>query len=161
MRKLVLAAAVVAMSVQPAFASWDLSPEAAAWIDQQTIENPSDDFNNDNNVDQNDEGQVSSSEDADTYAPPRRPPGRPNPPRPNPPRPNPPRPHPPRPPRPHPPRPYPPYPPIGYEYACYAQNARGSIFQAIGYNRSLTQQRALDRCYRVSQSCRPLGCRVY
>lgn len=96
--------------------------------------------------------------------PPRPNPPRPTPPRPNPPRPNPPRPNPPRPnpPRPRPPRPLPPRPvPPSNEVVCYAQNTRGEVFRAFGWNRFIVQERAMDKCEAVSRSCRPLGCRYY
>lgn len=78
-------------------------------------------------------------------------PGRPGPGRPGPGRPGPGRPGPGRPgpgPRPG-PRPV----------ECFAQNARGQTFRAVGWNARNTQREAINYCYQYSRRCRALGCR--
>jgi hypothetical protein len=42
--------------------------------------------------------------------------------------------------------------------ACYAQNARGKMFRARGYDQRQTSQQALNACYRISRQCRLMGC---
>lgn len=42
--------------------------------------------------------------------------------------------------------------------ACFARNARGDVFEALGADRRLVQDRAMRKCDRVSRICRPLGC---
>lgn len=54
-------------------------------------------------------------------------------------------------------RPHRPRPPRT-EYVCYAQNMRGMVFEAYGFNPRRVQERAVDRCYDQSFRCRPLGC---
>lgn len=41
---------------------------------------------------------------------------------------------------------------------CYARNARGQIFRAIGQRPRQVQDRALIKCERNSYRCRPMGC---
>lgn len=62
----------------------------------------------------------------------------------------------PRPPlRPRPPR-YPGYPtgPV----TCYAENARGHVFEAWGYRPGIVQNRAMNECYTYSRMCYQMGC---
>ncbi len=47
----------------------------------------------------------------------------------------------------------------GREYTCFARNGRGEVFRARGYRARAVQARAVDKCYRQSRVCRPLGCR--
>ena len=46
------------------------------------------------------------------------------------------------------------------QFVCSAQNRRGRIFRERGVNQRVTQNRALEQCYRYSRDCRPLRCRV-
>lgn len=47
----------------------------------------------------------------------------------------------------------------GRNVTCYAKNRRGEVFRASGKRARAVQARALDKCYRFSRVCRPLGCR--
>ena len=60
-----------------------------------------------------------------------------------------------RPGRPRPPR-YPGYP--SGPVTCYAENARGHVFEAWGYRPGIVQSRAMDECYAYSRMCYRLGC---
>lgn len=42
---------------------------------------------------------------------------------------------------------------------CYARNARGQWFQARAWRARQAQNMAMQKCYRVSRVCRPMGCR--
>lgn len=43
--------------------------------------------------------------------------------------------------------------------SCFAQNRRGQVFRARGWNPRLVQQQAMNQCFSVSRFCRALGCR--
>lgn len=43
---------------------------------------------------------------------------------------------------------------------CFAKNARGHVFRAHGKRPRAVQARAIDKCYRESHRCRPMGCRA-
>jgi hypothetical protein len=45
------------------------------------------------------------------------------------------------------------------QYFCYAENARRQTFRGVDTSARWAQQEAMDQCYRVSYSCRALGCR--
>jgi len=46
-------------------------------------------------------------------------------------------------------------------FRCFANNAAGVLFAAIGKEPQETQDRAMNRCFLLPPSvCRPLGCRV-
>ena len=53
------------------------------------------------------------------------------------------------------------YPQPQQRVACYAQNRRGEIFQAIGYDVYRTQADAMNQCYDYSVACAEAGCRYY
>ena len=55
-----------------------------------------------------------------------------------------------------------PYPPAPYPtYTCYAQNRRGQLFPAVGYDEILTQAAATRYCEANSVlRCTPTGCRA-
>ena len=55
--------------------------------------------------------------------------------------------------------PPPPPPPRSALVQCIARNLRGQDFVAIGRNVALAETRALDKCDRVSVSCRIVDCR--
>ena len=44
------------------------------------------------------------------------------------------------------------------EVVCYARDARGNLYRAIGPNPRRVQDRALDKCERNARFCRPQGC---
>ncbi|MCB0363936.1 MAG: hypothetical protein KDD68_01035 [Bdellovibrionales bacterium] len=56
--------------------------------------------------------------------------------------------------RPRPPR----YPGPTGPVTCYAENARGHVFEAWGYRPGIVQQRAMDECYAYSRYCYRMGC---
>jgi Rieske Fe-S protein len=41
---------------------------------------------------------------------------------------------------------------------CYAQNARGDVFEARGYILERVRERVMDKCYAVSEYCHHTGC---
>lgn len=43
--------------------------------------------------------------------------------------------------------------------SCFAQNRRGQVFRARGWNPRMVQQQAMNQCFSVSRFCRALGCR--
>ena len=43
-------------------------------------------------------------------------------------------------------------------FACYASDRRGHWYRAVGRQPYRVQDRALDKCYRRSNFCRPEGC---
>ena len=45
------------------------------------------------------------------------------------------------------------------EFACFARNARGTVFEARGFFPRRVQWRALGQCESVSAYCRAEGCR--
>lgn len=47
----------------------------------------------------------------------------------------------------------------GRNVTCFAKNKRGEVFRASGRRPRAVQARAIDKCYRFSRVCRPLGCR--
>ena len=49
----------------------------------------------------------------------------------------------------------------GRNVTCFARNGRRKVFRASGNRPRAVQNRAMDKCYRVSNNCRPLGCQVY
>ncbi len=49
-------------------------------------------------------------------------------------------------------------PPRPRPVICYAQNARGQIYQGRGRNAREAQNNALDACYSFSRRCAPAGC---
>ena len=65
-------------------------------------------------------------------------------------------------PRPVPRWPVPPYvPPYAtpYLYTCYAENARGELFDSRAYNPNVAQDEAIDECYEWgSAECYAIGC---
>lgn len=46
-------------------------------------------------------------------------------------------------------------------YVCYSENRRGEIFRARSRSRDWASEKALDRCYEFSRSCRPAGCEAF
>lgn len=42
--------------------------------------------------------------------------------------------------------------------ACFARNARGEVFNALGARPAAVQERAMRKCEAASRRCRPLGC---
>lgn len=53
------------------------------------------------------------------------------------------------------------YRPGRTRYVCYARNARGQVFDAVGYSPSRVQRRAVNNCENYSRFCRAAGCRSY
>lgn len=51
------------------------------------------------------------------------------------------------------------HPGRGSYFECQAQNRRGYVFTAQGFDPSRVQQRAIDNCYyNGSRYCQPVGC---
>lgn len=51
-----------------------------------------------------------------------------------------------------------PPPPSRRPVICYAQNRRRQIFEGRGYDGREAQRRAMDQCYAYSRNCAPAGC---
>ena len=45
-------------------------------------------------------------------------------------------------------------------FICFAENEDGKLYRAVGVRSSSTQARAMNNCYRETNRCFELGCRV-